>query len=107
MELGYVDKINLVLLYTTKNPYHDSLLFFFVFSYDNVSFLSIYRDNQYGYTPLMIAAMEGDQIVLDVLIACVSEQHLLNYVLFACVASFDFVPVLSTSLFHALFRSMS
>jgi hypothetical protein len=28
---------------------------------------------QFGYTPLMIAAIEGDQIVLDVLIACQAD----------------------------------
>ena len=54
----------------------------------------------------MIAAMEGDQIVLDVLIACVSE-HLLISVLFAFVMSVDIVPVLSASPFHLLFRSTS
>ena len=31
-----------------------------------------YRDHENGYTPIMIAAMQGDQIVLDILIACVS-----------------------------------
>ena len=105
MELGYVDTINLILLhsYIIKNPYHD-VCCFSSFSYDKHLSLFICRDDQYGYTPLMIAAMEGDQIVLDVLIACVSE-HLLTSILLAFVVSVDVVPVLSASPFHLLFRS--
>ena len=31
------------------------------------------REYSHGYTGLMMAALEGDEIIVDILIACVSE----------------------------------
>ena len=34
---------------------------------------AVFREKVNGLTPLMVAALEGDEIIVDVLIACVSQ----------------------------------
>ncbi len=43
--------------------HHFSKIFSFIFS-----------DKENGYTALMFAAIEGDEIIADILVACVSHQ---------------------------------
>ena len=33
----------------------------------------VYSDADHGYTALMFAAIEGDEIIADILVACVSQ----------------------------------
>ena len=44
-----------------------------------------HREKVNGYTALMMAALEGDEIIVDILIACVSvaatlHMHLIRYI---------------------------
>ncbi len=39
---------------------------------DQYLFVRLVRDKENGYTALMFAAVEGDEIIVDVLLACVS-----------------------------------
>ena len=39
----------------------------------------MHSDFENGYTALMFAAIEGDEIIVDVLVACVSQTKLIRF----------------------------